>query len=257
MARLMTSDRFQQLVYTKRSEVAEIMLNRPDALNALSLELYGELGDAVTRASDDRDVQVVVITGAGRAFSTGGDLKQGDEVNRIDPRLFAEVSNRMLRSILESEKIVIAKVNGITQAGGLLVVAACDLAIASDRATFKCPEALVGLWEPYGPALLVPQIGIKRAKKMLLTCETVAAAEAERIGLINRVVAHEELDSATEELIERILVTGPKARSMFKRMTNQYIRAFDTGIVVEALSSEEGREGMAAFAEKRRPNWRR
>lgn len=253
----MASDCFEQLIYTKRGEVAEIVLNRPDVLNALSLELYGELGDAVTRASDDPKVQVMVITGAGRAFSTGGDLKQGDEVNRDDPRLFAEVSNRMLKAILKSEKIVIAKVNGITQAGGLLVVAACDLAVASDRGTFKCPEALVGLWEPYGPALLVPQIGIKRAKQMLLTCETLAAAEAERIGLINRVVAHEELDAATEELIERILVTGPKARSMFKSMINQYIHDFDTGMVVEALSSEEGREGMAAFAEKRRPNWRR
>ncbi|HET9528960.1 MAG TPA: enoyl-CoA hydratase/isomerase family protein, partial [Blastocatellia bacterium] len=193
----MASDSFEHLIYTKRGEVAEIVLNRPDALNALSLELYGELGDAVIEASKDPEVQIVVITGAGRAFSTGGDLKQGDRVNRDDPRLFAEVSNRMLKAILESEKIVIAKVNGITQAGGLLVVAACDLAIASDRATFKCPEALVGLWEPYGPALLVPQIGIKRAKQMLLTCESVSAAEAERIGLINRVVAHEGLDAAT------------------------------------------------------------
>jgi enoyl-CoA hydratase/carnithine racemase len=163
----------------------------------------------------------------------------------------------MLRGILESEKIVVAKVNGITQAGGLLVVAACDLAIASERATFKCPEALVGLWEPYGPALLVPQIGLKRAKRMLLTCETIDSAEAERIGLINRVVPHEELDSATEELIERLLATGPRARYMFKRMTNEHIGEFDTATVVEALSSEEGREGMAAFAEKRRPNWRK
>ena len=253
----MASDSFEHLIYTKRGEVAEIVLNRPDALNALSLELYGELGDAVIEASKDPEVQIVVITGAGRAFSTGGDLKQGDRVNRDDPRLFAEVSNRMLKAILESEKIVIAKVNGITQAGGLLVVAACDLAIASDRATFKCPEALVGLWEPYGPALLVPQIGIKRAKQMLLTCESVSAAEAERIGLINRVVAHEGLDAATEELIERLLATGPKARSMFKRMTNEHIREFDTGTVIEALSSEEGREGMAAFAKKRKPSWRK
>jgi len=253
----MASEGFEQLIYTKRGEVVEIVLNRPDALNAFTLELYGELGDAVAEASGDNEAQVVVITGAGRAFSTGGDLKQGDRVNRDDPRLFAEVSHRMLRGILESEKIVIAKVNGITQAGGLLVVAACDLAIASDRATFKCPEALVGLWEPYGPALLVPQIGLKRAKRMLLTCETIDAAEAERIGLINRVVPHEELDSATEELIERLLATGPRARSMFKRMANEHIGEFDTATVVEALSSEEGREGMAAFAEKRRPVWRK
>jgi enoyl-CoA hydratase/carnithine racemase len=253
----MASDSFEQLIYTKRGEVAEIVLNRPDALNALSLELYGELGDALIEASKDPEVQIVIITGAGRAFSTGGDLKQGDRVNRDDPRLFAEVSNRMLKAILESEKIIVAKVNGIAQAGGLLVVAACDLAIASDRATFKCPEALVGLWEPYGPALLVPQIGIKRAKQMLLTCETVSAAEAERIGLINRVVAHEALDAAAEELIEQLLVTGPKARSMFKRMTNEHIGEFDTGTVIEALGSEEGREGMAAFAEKRKPSWRK
>jgi len=134
---------FRQLIYTKSSKVVEITLNRPHVLNALSVELYTELGDALIDASNDIDVQVILISGAGRAFSTGGDLKQGDTVNREDPQRFTEASNRMLKQILRSDKTVVAKVNGITQAGGLLIVAACDLAIASDRATFKCPEALV------------------------------------------------------------------------------------------------------------------
>ena len=247
---------FRQLIYTHRGKVVEITLNRPDVLNALSVELYTELGDALIEASNDADVQVILITGAGRAFSTGGDLKQGDTVNREDPRRFTEASNRMLKQILRSDKTVVAKVNGITQAGGLLIVAACDLAIASDQATFKCPEALVGIWEPYSPVLLTPQIGIKRTKYMLLASETIDATEAERIGLINRVVPFGELDSATERLIEHILEGGPMTRSMFKRMVNEHIRGFDTRVVLEALSSEEAREGMAAFAEKRKPKWR-
>lgn len=246
---------FKQLIYSKRGKIVEITLNRADVLNALSLELYTELGDALIDASNDADAQVIVITGAGRAFSSGGDLKQGDKVNREDPERFAEASHRMLKQILRSDKTVVAKINGITQAGGLLIVAACDLAIASDRATFKCPEALVGIWEPYSPALLTPQIGIKRTKYMLLACETIDAAEAEHIGLINRAVPHEKLDSETERLIEHILAGGPITRRMFKQMVNEHFLDFDTRIVVEALSSEEGREGMAAFAEKRKPKW--
>ena len=246
----------RQLIYTKSNKVVEITLNRPDVLNALSVELYIELGDALIEASNDIGVQVILITGAGRAFSTGGDLRQGDTINRQDPRRFTEASHRMLKQILSSDKTVVAKVNGITQAGGLLIVAACDLAIASDRATFKCPEALVGIWEPYSPMLLTPQIGIKRTKYMLLASEAIDAAEAERIGLINRAVPHEELDSATEQLIEHILAGGPTTRRMFKHMVNEHIRDFDTRVVLEALSSEEGREGMSAFAEKRKPRWR-
>lgn len=246
---------FKQLIY-KSGKIAEITLNRPEVMNALSTQLYGELGDAVAEASADPQTQVIVITGAGAAFSSGGDLKEGDQINRDDPNVFARVSSRMLKNILSSEKVVIAKINGITQAGGLLIVAACDLAIASDKATFKSPEALVGLWEPYAPALLPPQIGIKRAKYLLLTSETIDAFEAQRIGLINLVVPHEELDAATEKLIGRVLAGGPMARTMFKRMINERIGDFDTSIVVEALSSEEGQEGVAAFAEKRKPRWR-
>jgi len=246
---------FQQLIY-RSGKVAEIVLNRPEVLNALSTQLYRELGDAVAQASADPQTQIIVITGAGTAFSTGGDLKEGDKINREDPELFARVSNRMLKQILTTDKVVIAKINGATQAGGLLIVAACDLAIASDQATFKSPEALVGLWEPYAPALLPPQIGLKRAKYMLLTSDTIDAFTAQQMGLINLVAPHEDLNQATDKLIARILAGGPTARAMFKRMLNERITEFDANIVIQALSSEEGREGVAAFTEKRKPSWR-
>jgi len=247
---------FRQLICAKKQKVVEITLNRPDVLNALSVELYIELGDALIEASADEEVQVIVITGEGRAFSTGGDLKQGDRVNRNEPQLFANASNRAFSQILSSEKTIIAKINGITQAGGVAIVAACDLAIASDRASFKCPEALVGIWEPYTPFLLTPQIGIKRTKYMLLASESIDAVEAERIGLVNRVVPHEDLDKVTAELIEHILDGGPQTRHKFKQLINEHFREFNSRSVLEALSSEEAREGMAAFAEKRKPKWR-
>jgi enoyl-CoA hydratase len=246
---------FKQLIYTRLGKVVEITLDRPDVLNALSLELYTELGDALVAASDEAEAQVIVITGAGRAFSSGGDLKQGDMVNRKYPELLAAASHRMFKQILRSDKTVIAKVNGIAQAGGLLIVAASDLAIASERATFKCPEALVGIWEPYSPVLLTPQIGLKRTKHMLLACEMIDAAEAERIGLINRAVPHEELNSATDQLVERVLAGGPVTRRKFKQMINEHLPEFDPQVILEALSSEEGLEGMAAFSERRRPRW--
>ena len=252
----MVNSEFRQLIYAKRQKVVEITLNRPDVLNALSVELYTELGDAVTKASADEEVQIIVITGAGRAFSTGGDLKQGDHLNQKEPQLFADASKRVFTEILNSDKTIVAKINGITQAGGLAIVAACDLAIASDQASFKCPEAIVGIWEPYTPFLLTPQIGIKRTKLMLLASESIDAVEAERIGLINRVVSHAELDNATDELIEHILAGGPQSRRKLKQLINEHIREFDSTSVVEALGSEEAREGMAAFAQKRKPNWR-
>lgn len=247
---------FKQLIFDRRGKTVQIMLNRPDVLNAMSLELYTELADAVELASACCDVQAIVITGAGHAFSTGGDLKQGNVVNHLDPNLFARASSRMFKHLLTSEKTIIAKVNGVAQASGVLIVAACDLAIASDQATFRCPEALVGLWEPYGPRLLPLAIGIKRAKYLLLTCDRISAVEAERIGLINSVVPHAELDRATDELIEKVLASGPMARAQFKRMINEQIGEFDLGVVLDALRSDEGREGMAAFAEKRKPTWR-
>ena len=247
---------FKQLICTKKQKVVEITLNRTDALNALSVELYTELGDALIEASADVEVQVIVITGAGRAFSTGGDLKQGNHLNQSEPQLFVDASIRVFRQILSSDKTIVAKINGITQAGGLAIVAACDLAIASDQASFKCPEALVGIWEPYTPFLLTPQIGIKRTKLMLLASESIGAVEAERIGLVNRVVPHEELDNATAELIGHILAGGPQTRRKFKQLINEHIRELDPSSVLEALSSEEAREGMSAFAEKRKPSWR-
>jgi enoyl-CoA hydratase/carnithine racemase len=253
--RTMGNDGFKQLIYNGRDRIVEITLNRPDVLNALSLDLYTELGDALVKAGDDARAQVIVITGAGRAFSSGGDLKQQDLVNRNYPELLAAASHRMFNQILQTDKTVVAKVNGIAQAGGLLIVAASDLAIASERATFKCPEALVGIWEPYSPILLTPQIGLKRAKQLLLASETFDAFEAERVGLINRVAPHEDLDAATQKLVEHILAGGPVTRRKFKQMINKHLVEFDQRVIAEALSSDEAQEGMAAFTEKRRPRW--
>src|ERR1700716_3250252 len=111
----MKQDNFRQLIYTKKGKVVEIVLNRPDVLNALSIELYTELGQAVAQANADQAVRVIVITGAGRAFSTGGDLKQGSTVNREAPTLFAIASNSAIKQIMEADKIVVTKINGITQ----------------------------------------------------------------------------------------------------------------------------------------------
>src|SRR5690349_11338290 len=107
------SDRYKQLIYRKRNRVGEVTRNRPAVLNALSIELYTELGDAVIDASNDRGIRVIVITGAGRAFSTGGDLKEGQRGDDQDLRKFIGASSRMLRQILDTDKIVVTKVNGV------------------------------------------------------------------------------------------------------------------------------------------------
>jgi enoyl-CoA hydratase/carnithine racemase len=159
-------------------------------------------------------------------------------------------------AIRESMAPVISAVNGICQAGGLLIAMMSDIAVVSDRATFRVPELLRGIIDATYAATLPAHIGLARARDLLLSCRTFDAAEAERIGLISRVVPHEELRAAALKAAVEVLKTAPEARAHVKRMLNDQYGRIDYETMFASLAhGQEVREGMRSFMEKRAPNW--
>ena len=230
-----------------------LTLNRPAKLNALSGELVGALVDAIDRATVDPRVRVVVIEGAGRAFSAGYDLTEEAEGGALGPvewrELLATDVEATLR-ILDCPKPVIAQVHGYALAGGLELAMACDLVVAAEGTRLGEPEIR------YGSApvtLLMPYvIGQKKTRELLLTGDLIDAVEAERIGLINRVVPPERLAAEVEALADRLARTPPEVMGPTKRMLNRAMDAagfrlaveagIDLGAIINAADTPEQRE---------------
>lgn len=241
---------------------AWVTIDRPEDLNCLSHEMYGQLADALVDAAADRTVDVVVLTGTGRAFSTGGDLKQilaafregPAEVDRVTQR-FAEASMRAFQAIEACPKTVVAMVNGICQAGGMSLALCSDIVIASSDATFCVPEGKVGLADPFAPTRLARRVGVSAAKWLLMTADTVGAEEALAMGMVNRVVAPERLREATTEVVRRIQATSPVTRAIYKKCVTDDNVPFDRDVMLRANAGTDAAEGIGAFVAKRKPVW--
>jgi enoyl-CoA hydratase/carnithine racemase len=160
------------------------------------------------------------------------------------------------RHIERCRKIWVARINGACHAGGLGIALHCDVSIASDRATFRVPELLRGIPDPYMPDRLVAAVGLARARYLIFTATPIDAATAAAIGLVGAVVPHDELDARTEWVLEQIRLMGPNARAAMKRMINQRLPLGDPSVLSSVPSSEYA-EGMAAFLERRPPSWPR
>ncbi|CAN5343219.1 enoyl-CoA hydratase [soil metagenome] len=242
--------------------VALLRLNRPDDLNCISSDGYGALADAVGHASADSSVDVIHVTARGRAFSTGGDLKQiltafsdGDAELRRVTQKFADNSMRAFQSLESTPKTVVAGINGICQAGGLSLVLCSDISIASDRATFSVPEGLVGLADPFAPARLARRVGTAQAKWLLMTAESIDAQRALDIGLINQVVSHDDLEEATNAAIAAVQATSPVTRGLYKKCVNDDQSRFDSDVMLRANITADAHEGVRAFVAKEKPVW--
>lgn len=248
---------FSQLGYTVDDGVAQIRLERPDVLNAFSSRLYGELKWALRTAAADDKVDVVVLTGEGRAFATGGDLKEALElVDGGDLALHAFVDNLPWADFRACPKVVIGAVNGLCYAGGVIAAASCDITLAAESATFALTEGLVGVADSVAPAVLASRLSTAKLKYLLFTGKPIGAAEAERIGLVTEVVPDDRLAARTAEVVDEVRRTSPVSRRLFK----QYVDGLepfptDPGLVA-ALGSPEAREGLRAFSEGRRPDYR-
>lgn len=231
------------------------IIDRPEARNAFTPAMYFGIKRAVRLVNKDPDLAAMIITGTGDVFSAGGDLggrsNPGDEpVPDIGPDILPFVTIR------DSRAPVVAAINGICQAGGLLIAMMSDIAVASDRATFRAPELLRGIVDATYAAALPAHVGIAVARDLLLTGRRFDAEEAVRLGVISRVAPHEQLRDAAVEAVGEILQTGPLARMHVKRMLNDRYGFIDYQTMFGSLeASPEPREGMLAFMEKRAPSW--
>ncbi|HVK77601.1 MAG TPA: enoyl-CoA hydratase/isomerase family protein [Kofleriaceae bacterium] len=243
--------------------VARITLNRPEKRNPIGLETCGELVHALEALRQDPAVRVVVITGAGAVFSAGGDLgamqPAAPAAAAIKPASLVELFTTMH----ELGKPIVAMVNGHALAGGLGLMVACDLVVASDAATFGTTEIQVGLWPMMITAEITRNIGRKRTLEMMLTGRRLSAAEALDAGLVNKVVPAAELEAATAALTAELAAKSPAAVALgLRAFYRSQDMEFESGLrylqgeLGRVLALEDAAEGIAAFLQKRPPVWK-
>lgn len=252
---------YQTITTEKKEHVGILTLNRPEKLNALNKQLYKEIVLGLQDLENDDDVYVVIIKGNGKAFCAGGDISEPapSALERHQDRRFAKLSG----TIANMRKPVIAAVHGAATAGGCGLALSCDLVITSEDARFGTTAINVGLF-CFGPSVpLSRSVGRKKALELLLTGDLINAEEAERIGLVNRVVPREKLEETAMELANKLASKSPIALQMGKQnfytiADVEYKKALDhTEEMIAILSStEDAKEGMSAFLEKRTPQWK-
>lgn len=248
--------------------VATVTLNRPEVHNAFNAELIAELRSALERFAVDQSVRAVVIAAAGKSFSAGADLNWmrltagcSTEENRADALRAAG----LMRALDELPKPAIARVHGAALGGGVGLVACCDIAVAADSAVFGLSEVRLGIVPAVIGPYVVAAIGSRNARRYFLTGERFTALEARRIGLLHEVAANGDLDAAVERYLDAILEGGPIAIVSAKRLISEVAgRPIDDALsattadrIAALRASEEGREGIAAFLQKRQPAWRK
>src|SRR3954452_247391 len=243
------------LRFEREGSIAWCTIDRPSARNALTPSMYFGIKRAVWLVNSDPELAALILTGSGDVFAPGGDLGGRAEEGEEWPPITGHEMLPFL-TIRDSVAPVISAVNGICQAGGLLIAMLSDIAIASDRATFRVPEVLRGIPDATYAAVLPAHVGIAVARDLLLSARPFDAAEAQRLGVISRVVPHDELRSAAVQAAREILRTPPEARAQVKRMLDERYGAFDYPPMFAAVEhSAELREGMRAFMQMRQPNW--
>jgi len=251
------------VLYENRGKVAWITINRADARNALNHDVIAGLHAALLRGEKDPAVQVLVITGAGdRAFCAGGDMKAGQSTFEFD---YSESSTDFAALFLATTacpKPVVARVNGHVMAGGMGILGMCDLAIAADHALFALPEVKIGLFPMQVDALLQRLIPRRKMVEMSLTGEPMSAQEALSIGLVNHICTKDELDAKMDWFLGRLLDKAPTAQRRGKHAMEaisdmslpQAVQYMAVQLSTLALT-EDGKEGLRAFNEKRPPVW--
>lgn len=244
------------------SGVLRLTLNRPERRNALSEELLTELEQVLEQTASDPQVRVVVLAAAGSVFSSGHDLSEMvGRSEREYQALFARCS-RVMQKLRQLPQPVIARVQGMATAAGCQLVAACDLAVASETAQFATPGVKIGLFCTTPMVPLVRNIPAKVAMEMLLTGRPISAQRAYEVGLVNRVVPAEALDAAVQELVEAILSSSPQTIRIGKAAfydqfsldeAEAYLRA--TNVMTGNAVLPDAQEGISAFLQKRTPRW--
>jgi enoyl-CoA hydratase/carnithine racemase len=253
---------YRTILVAAHEGIATITMNKPERKNPLGPEMVNELCWALTDARDDEAVRVVVLTGAGKAFSAGGDLKQmgGDAAGEALPQK-GEYSDLLLM-LTQLGKPTVARIPGVAMGGGLGMVAACDFAIAADTALFGTPEIKRGLFPMMIMAVLRRVVSRRKLLEMMLLGEKIDAASAERLELITRAVPEADLDRAIDELTTKLAAQSPTAMRLGLAAWNAQAD-LDLAAALpllqarlyEILGTDDAREGLMAFVEKREPKW--
>jgi 2-(1,2-epoxy-1,2-dihydrophenyl)acetyl-CoA isomerase len=255
---------YETILTTQDEGVLTITLNRPDTLNAFNSVMGAELLDALKKAERDPEARCIVITGAGRAFSSGEDLKarQAEGITDFGSTLRDRYNPIILR-IRNMDKPVLGSINGVAAGAGCSLALACDLRIASEKARFLEAFIRVGLVPDSGSSFFLPRlVGLGKALEMAFLGDEVSAEEALRLGLVNRVVSADDLESATRELALRLAKGPTKAIGLAKRAMNRALTMdleplleYETHGQEIAGATADHKEGIAAFTEKRTANF--
>jgi len=247
--------------------ILTITLNRPDRLNAFIGHMRRDLAEALEHAGSDRNVRVVILTGAGRAFCAGGDIAfMAELMQRRDAEEFSRIlgaGRRVILAIRQMTKPVIAAINGPASGAGCNLALACDLRIASNTATFSQSFAKVGLHPDWGGTYFLPRLVTpNKACELFFLGESIDASEALRLGIVNQVVAPEELEATTLELAQRLRVAPPIALAAAKHAVYlsqtaelEEMLRYETEAQLRCFDSDDGHEGVQAFLEKREPRF--
>jgi len=252
---------YKTIKFERQGKVLEVIFNRPDKLNAVDEQMHGELACLFADISNDSGCEVVILTGAGRAFSAGGDIDWMQKMIDI-PNSFektAREAKQIINTLLDCQKPIIAKINGHATGLGATIALFCDVIFASEAAKIGDPHVSVGLVAGDGGAVIWPQlIGYARAKEYLLTGDLISASEASRIGLINYAVPTTDLDAKVKEFADRLAAGATKSISWTKASINiglkQLVQSvLETSLAYEAMSSRtaDHQEAVNAFREKR------
>lgn len=256
---------YQTLAFERRGRVLTIRINRPESYNSVNGDLHDELSTVFTDANDDPDSDVIVLTGAGKSFCAGGDMAWFQSMVD-DPRIFERLAphaKRIVYSLIDLEKPIICRLNGPAAGLGASIALLCDIIIASEKASIGDPHVKMGLVAGDGGAVIWAQlVGFARAKEYLLTGRMMPAAEMERIGLVNAVVPHEELDARVDALADELAQGARQAIRWTKTVANIPLRAI-AGQVMDACMgyemmtnlSRDHQEAIHAFVGKRAPRF--
>ena len=251
------------VLYEKNETVGKIIINRPESLNALNSSVLIALNEVLAQIEEDEDLRVIIITGSGRSFVAGADIKEMQAFDSLEARKYAELGLRTMQRIEDLPIPVIASVNGFALGGGCELSLACEIRYASEKAKFGQPEVSLGITPGFGGTQRLSRlVGLAQAKELIYTGKVIDANEALRIGLVNKVFSSENLEEETMKLAQDIAKQSTTAVKYAKVSINRGFDAalansfeYEKNLFSLCFSTKDQKAGMQAFVEKRKPKF--